>query len=198
MNNKIVMFFQYLYKYFQVSLYFWLYLLKGIFIYSLVPAVSALFIVLRDINSGYDEEQGNKINELFKRYYNLYKHHRLVSFIYTILIIILYTGLFFINKQGDSPVTLLLTILFIYFLALTLLMLIYSTVLLSFKSLEIKNANMVAFVSIIKNIVSTVAVIVVIVIMYFIADYNFAIFVIFGPFLFGLGVMYSLYKIIEE
>lgn len=197
MNSKIVIFFQYLYKYFLVSFYFWIYLLKGLVVYSLVPAISSLFSVLRDINMGVDDKTGKTVKQLYKQTFDKYKESKLTSFIYTFILIILYTGLFFFNKQ-QSQFSLMLTILFIYFLAMALLMLTYSSVFLSFKNMKIKDANMFAFVTIIKNIVGTVAILVVVGVVYFIADYNFLAFIIFGPFIYGLGVIFSLYKLIEE
>ncbi len=177
MNSKIVIFFQYLYKYFLVSFYFWIYLLKGLVVYSLVPAISSLFSVLRDINMGVDDETGKTVKQLYKQTFDKYKESKLTSFIYTFILIILYTGLFFFNKQ-QSQFSLMLTILFIYFLAMALLMLTYSSVFLSFKNMKIKDANMFAFVTIIKNIVGTVAILVVVGVVYFIADYNFLAFCI--------------------
>lgn len=197
MNSKTMMLFQYVYKYFQVSLYFWLYLIKGLVVYSLVPTLSALFLVLHDINKGEDEEKSKEVKELFREYYETYKSHRLPSFLYTIIFILLYTCLFFVTIS-TSAFTLILLILFIYMLVMALLMITYSTIYVSFKKMNVKMANMHAFVAIIRNPIQSVALIMVFILLYLGADYNFAFFVIFGPFLYGLGVILSLAKLMKE
>lgn len=197
MNSKTMMLFQYVYKYFQVSLYFWLYLIKGLVVYSLVPTLSTLFLVLHDINKGEDEEKSKDVKELFRGYYETYTSYKLPSFIYTIIFILLYTSLFFVTIS-TSAFSLILLILFIYMLVMALLMITYSTIYITFKKMDVKMANMHAFVAIIRNPIQSIALIMVFILLYLGADYNFAFFVIFGPFLYGLGVILSLAKLLKE
>ncbi|WP_226670381.1 hypothetical protein [Metabacillus litoralis] len=196
MNSKIIMFFQYLYKFFQVSIYFWISLLKGFVVYSIVPSFCALFLTLHHLNRGEDDEKNISVRKLFKQQFELHKTHKIVSFTYTFILMLLYAFLYFVNKQGND-LTIVMSVVLIYLLVLTLLMLTFSTVFLSFKKQPIKLANIHAFLAIIKNPVSSIAILALFILMYLAADYNFAFFVFFGPFLYGFGVIYSLYKHIE-
>ncbi|MCV9888706.1 hypothetical protein [Metabacillus halosaccharovorans] len=197
MNSKIMIFFQFMYKYFQTSFFFWIYLCRGLFIYSLVPALCTLFLVLKDINAGVDDEKNVTVKQLFKKYYTQHKNSRLMSFIYMLIFILIYTSLYFINKESNEGY-LILIIVFIYILFMTLLMLIYSTVFIAFKEMDKKNGNFLAFLSIFKNPVASVALIVILILLNMSINFNFAFFLAFGPFLFGLGVIFSLYKLINE
>jgi uncharacterized membrane protein YesL len=185
-----------MYKYFQVSLYFWLSLLKGLVVYSIVPTFCTLFLVLRDINKGEDEEENKDVKLLFKHYYESFKMYKVSSFIYTFSMIIVYTCLFFVNKQTNS-FSLVLSILLIYFLVMVLLLLTYSTAFIAFKKMNVKTSNIHAFLAIIKNPINSVSILVIIILLFFAAGYNLAFFVVFGPFLFGLGVIFSLIKVLE-
>ncbi|OAS87595.1 MULTISPECIES: DUF624 domain-containing protein [Metabacillus] len=196
MNSKIVLFFQYMYKYFQVSLCFWLSLLKGLVVYSIVPSFCTLFLVLRDINKGEDEEKNKNVKLLFNHYYESFKMYKVTSFIYTFSMIIVYTCLFFVNKQTNA-FSLVLSILLIYFLAMVLLMLTYSTAFLAFKNMNVKDGNIHAFLAIIKNPINSVSILVIIILLFIAAGYNLVFFVVFGPFLYGLGVIFSLVKVLE-
>lgn len=197
MNSKIMVFFQFMYKYFQTSFYFWIKLLKGLVIYSLIPSLCGLFLVIKDINTGADDEQNMNVRELYNKYFGVYKNYRLPSFIYMIILILLYSGLYFLNK-AENEVFIIPIILFIYLLFMTLLMLIYSTVFIAFKGMDAKKGNIFGFLSVFKHPVSTVSIVVILILLYFSISYNFAFFVAFGPFLFGLGVVLSLYKLIEN
>ncbi|MGM7719694.1 hypothetical protein [Metabacillus sp. Hm71] len=130
----------------------------------------------------------------YHRYFDQYKEYKLLSFFYTIILVILYTCQFFVNKQ-TSQYSLLFSIIIFYLLALTLLMLSYSTTLMAFKKMNAKDANAYSFVAIIKNPVNSIAILFVLIFLYVSAGYNLAFFVIFGPFLYGLGVLFSLVKI---
>lgn len=196
MNSKIMMFFQFMYKYFLTSFYFWLNLLKGLFVYSLIPAICALYLVLKDINSGVDDEQNMTVKELYNKYFRLYKNYKFPSFSFTFIIIICYTGLYFLNK-AEGEVFLLPIILVIYLLFMTLLVLIYFTVFVAFKGMDIKNGMIHGFLSVFKHPVSTISIIVIFVFLYLSIGFNLVFFVAFGPFLMGLGILLSLYKIIE-
>ena len=196
MNSKIMMFFQFMYKYFLTSFYFWLNLLKGLFVYSLIPAICALYLVLKDINSGVDDEQNMTVKELYNKYFRLYKNYKFPSFCFTFIIIICYTGLYFLNK-AEGEVFLLPTILVIYLLFMTLLVLIYFTVFVAFKGMDIKNGMIHGFLSVFKHPVSTISIIMIFVFLYLSIGFNLVFFVAFGPFLMGLGILLSLYKIIE-
>ncbi|MBM7603976.1 putative membrane protein YesL [Metabacillus crassostreae] len=197
MNSKIMMFFQFMYKYFLTSFYFWLNLVKGLFVYSLIPAICALYLVLRDINSGADDEQNITVKELYNIYFARYKNYKFVSFSFMISLILCYTCLYFLNKVVGE-VFLLPIILVIYLLLMTLLILIYFTVYITFKGMDTKNGMIHGFLSVFKYPVNTIAIIVIIVFLYLSIGLNFAFFVAFGPFLMGLGILLSLYKLIQH
>ncbi|RSK28342.1 hypothetical protein EJF36_16540 [Bacillus sp. HMF5848] len=184
MNSKLNIFFQYLYKFFKVSFFFWLYLLKGLVIYAVIPSANALLVTLKNILEGVDEE--DDIKALYKKNYEALASERMSSFLFSISFILIYTALFFVNKWSSSY-SLAITLVLLYILALTVLLLLYSVYFLQFKNKNWKGIILLSFFSSIKYIHLSLAVLTLIIIMYFTATYNFAFFVIFGPFLFGLG-----------
>ncbi|MBP1914262.1 putative membrane protein YesL [Lederbergia galactosidilyticus] len=116
MEKRALGVFQKLYQYFQVSFYFWVFILKGFVIYSLVPACTALLRTMEELRQKNNEEKEN-VGQVFSRHFRNYKSKRLLSFLFAIIMIVSYSSLVLLNKM-ENNLALILTILFIYLIAL--------------------------------------------------------------------------------
>ena len=186
MNNKLYYFTQTLYSYFKVSLYFWLYLLKGLIIYGLIPSTCALFLTM---NAIIEEKDDQGVKSLFKTYYEKYKKYKGQSFLFSLVLSFLFAALFYLSKQQKSAAFIFI-IVCCYFLALAAILFIYCTYLLSFRNLTFKQSIIFSFVTAFRNLFITLGTLIVILALLFAAYENFAFFMIFGPFLFGLAILF--------
>jgi uncharacterized membrane protein YesL len=186
MNNKLLNFIQTLYLYFQVSFYFWIYLFKGFIIYALVPVTAALFLTIKDIREQKDEQA---VGIIFKSYYQRYQTYRLPSFLYSFLGIVLLAALIYISRlSSKNAYMLILIIVILYILCFGAVLFTYSVHFITTRSLSFKQSLIFSFVAAIRNFVITLGLLVVMIGVIYTAYVNFAFFVIFSPFLFGLGV----------
>jgi uncharacterized membrane protein YesL len=193
MNNKLFNFIQTLYLYFQVSFYFWIHVIKGLLIYSLIPATAALFLSIKAIREQKDDEG---VKSLYKTYYRKYEEYKLPSFFYSLLFSILLASLFFISKWESKPAfMLILVIIIIYLLILSIVLFSYSVYFITTRPFTFKQAMVYSFVSAIKNIIQTIGVLIIVAGLIYTAYLNFAFFVIFSPFLYGLGMTFLFSKL---
>ncbi|WP_117168637.1 hypothetical protein [Paraliobacillus sediminis] len=183
MTDKMYALSQTLYKLFQLSFYFWIYLLRGFFLYSMIPALSALFLTINYIIVG-DEEESVKVK--YRKYFHMYKQHRLPSFLFTSVMIFSYVILFYMNKI-DNDISVIVTIVVLYLLFLTAVTLIYCVNYLVIKQLTFKEAFILGFVAVVKNIIRSLLLAFVIVLLYLAAYWNLVFFVFFGPFILSLA-----------
>lgn len=175
-------FFQMIYKLFQVSFYFWIYLLRGLVLYSVIPALSAMLLTINDILA--DDDEGD-VKEKYKKYFHMYKRYKLQSFMFTSIIIFSNVVLFYLNKM-EGNLSIILSIVAIYILFFTAVTLTYCVNYLVIKQLSFKQSFALAFISVVRNIMRTLLLIVVIFLLYLAAYWNLVFFVFFGPFIFGL------------
>lgn len=194
MTDKMYAFSQTLYKLFQLSFYFWIYLLRGLFLYSMIPALSALFLTINFIIAG-DEE--DSVKEKYRQYFHMYKQHRLPSFLFTSVMIVSYVILFYMNKI-DSNISIIVTIVVLYVLFLTAVTLIYCVNYLVIEKLTFKESIVHGFVAVVKNIISSLLVAFVIVLLYLAAYWNPVFFVFFGPFILSLASKFLVQTTIQR
>jgi uncharacterized membrane protein YesL len=184
-NNKLFYFFQTLYEYFKVSLYFWLSLIKGLVVYALVPAVCALVFSIHEISEGKANEE---TKTLFKEYFNKFKQYKIQSFSFSLIFFVLYAALFYLSKQAGDKLTMFFIIVCVYLIALVAVLFIYSVYFLLYRQFTFKKSLIFSFVTAIKNLFYTMAILILIGALLYSAYLNFAFFMIFSPFLFGLAV----------
>ncbi|MEK3887927.1 hypothetical protein [Bacillus sp. FSL K6-3431] len=122
MNSKLYSFFHQLYSYLKVSLYFWLYLVRGWVIYGLIPAGCALILTIREVK---DNKERDEVAVLFKKYWLRYSRYKFPSFLFSFIIIVFWSVLFSLNMQ-DNSLAAALTIAAFYFFTMTFVLLAYA------------------------------------------------------------------------
>lgn len=196
MDSKAFAFFNAIYKYFQVSFYFWIHLLKGAVIYSLIPAFSALLLTMKELHS-VDETEERRVKDIFSKHFNTLKQYKFVSFVYSIIVITSFSTLYLLNRSSSSY-ALLLTILIIYTLVMTILLFTYTIFYLGNRDKEIKQISIISFVSMIKNFGKSLMILIFIIVLLFLAYYNFFLFLIIAPFLYAISVNGTLQSLATE
>jgi len=172
MSNKFVWFLIQLNKYFKICFSFWLSLLKGLVIYSLVPSTAALLLTLDFIHFEKDADE-SEIKKVFTNNFNKYRLHRGSSFVIVFSVFVL-VSLIYLSWRSSLFVVIGLLI---YAMLLLLTTFTYAVYFLAKKQREVKEAFIFGFVTLIKNIWKTVVLIVFLVIFSLIAYYNLVIFV---------------------
>lgn len=193
MNSKIYYVFLVFYQYLKVSVYWWFHLLKRIFIYGLVPAGCALFLTIEELLKRKDQVE---VKEVFKKNFQEFSQYKIQSFGFSIILISLWTALYFLNQKAGG-ISILLTVLILYLLALSLIAYTYCVNYLAFKKSPFKQALMMSMYSMLKNVMQSITVIVIICVLMTVAYMNFAFFFFFGPFLYGISVRLVLRGVIQ-
>jgi uncharacterized membrane protein YesL len=188
-NNKLYNFIDALYTYFKVSFYFWLYLLRGFIFYGLIPSTCALFLTIHFLNE--KKEEGN-IKERFKAYYKQNEKYNIPSLVFSFLFFFLYVSLIFLSKHLENPISLVLIIVVGYALILLSVLFVYCMYFLCFHGGTFKQSMMISFVTAIRNLRITLLILLINIVLVYMAKLNLAFFVVFGPFLFGLGMRFVL------
>jgi len=186
LNNKIAGLVIKLYHYVLVSFYFWLGLLRGIFIYALIPALVALYLTLDHMKQN-PEYAESELKQVYQQNYKKYQHHKLSSFLISFMFILLATVIFFLYKAEANWIWIGIVS---YFSLLLYTTVSYATFYFAFKTNEIKASFALGFVSVIKNLSITVSIVVLFVLMLWLAFYNLILFIVLSPLLFGLMVVY--------
>ncbi len=182
-----------LYKYFLASFFFWVYILKGVLVYSLIPAGYALFSVIEEIRK---ERDDGTIGGLFKSYYQEYKHLKLQSFLSSFLLIVIYSLLFLAN-QYSGGLAALISFVMIYFLAVTIILLTFSMNFLRYHSLTFKDTLIYSFIYSIRNLWVTIIILVALGLIAKISNKNFIILLFISPSLYGLFVRFLFERFIS-
>jgi len=196
LNSKLFEFFNSVYKYFQVSFYFWVSLLKGAIIYSLIPAFSALLLTIKELHEE-DKEEEQHVKEMFSKHYHTFNRFKFVSFIYSIIVITSFSSLYLLNRSTTSY-ALLLTMLIIYILIMTVLLFTYTIYYLGNHDIEMKQIITISFVSMIRKFGKSLMLLIFIIALLLLAYYNFLLFMIISPFAYGISVNGTLQSILEE
>ncbi len=196
MNSKAFAFFNTVYKYFQVSFYFWLFLLKGAIIYSLIPAFSALLSTVKELHNE-DEEEEQRIKDIFAKHFDTFNHYKFVSFIFSIIVITSFSSLYLLNRSTSGQ-ALILTMLVIYVLVMTVLLFTYTIFYLGDRNIEMRQVIIISFVSMIRSFAKSIMVLIFIIVLLILAYYNFFLFMIVGPFLYAISVNVTLQSLANE
>lgn len=195
MDSKLYIFFNTIYRYVLVSLYFWLYLLRGLVIYSVIPAFIALLLTVKDLKQKSTEE--TSVKDIFKHHFNQHDQYRLGSFVFSITTLTLFSSLILLNKT-NTKISLMGTIIVFYFLIFTLILFTYGIFYLAFHTKQLKQSVMISFIEMIKKFISSFYILVLIIILLVVAYYNFLLFLVCFPSCFGIGINGVLQNSIAE
>ncbi|KRG14110.1 hypothetical protein ACA29_07460 [Lederbergia galactosidilytica] len=160
--------------------------MKGFVIYSLVPACTALLRTMEELRQKNNEEKEN-VGQVFSRHFRNYKSKRLLSFLFAIIMIVSYSSLSLVllNKM-ENNLALILTILFIYLIAINMVIFTYTIFYLGYRNWSSKEVVILAFISMVKHFMTSIYVLIVILILLVAAYINFLFFLITAPFLYGM------------
>jgi uncharacterized membrane protein YesL len=190
MSGSIQKVFQFCYKLFLISFYYWLYLLKGVVIYSFIPATASL---LKTSEQFLIHENPEDIGLLFKENYQSYQSYYFASFLSVMFVILSYTALFFANRS-DHSFSLALVIVIVYFI---ILFVINYTFILYYLTKGIKawkKLLALAFVSSIKYPLRSIYILFIVAILSFLFTWNLVAFIALAPCIYGCGITTSFIK----
>lgn len=166
------------------SLLYYKYILKGFFVYNFLPANIALLATVNDIWKGANDVP---IGELFKTYMQKYNHTKLQSFSVSLPLIIIYSAIYFLQREySNLNLIVLIILLYVFFLHIIVLTL-YSYIALE-NNYGFKHTFIIALYISIKKIWISISIIVLSVLLYQLATYNFLLFLFIGPFSYALAL----------
>ncbi|WP_186577113.1 DUF624 domain-containing protein [Aquibacillus kalidii] len=194
MNKKIYTFFQVVYKFIVVSFYFWISLIKGLIIYSIIPSIAALYLTIDSILKGKKEDADLKVT--FNEYNDTYNQYKLSSFIFSLVMIMSIASLLLLLKV-ENRLAVIGIIVAVYILFMTFVTLSYTVNYLVYRNLSIKHSFAFAFVSVLKFPVQTLLVTSLFIILLAAAYLNIVFFVAFGPIIYSFGIRIAIKKLIE-
>lgn len=189
-GDSIQKVFQFCYKLFLISFYYWLYLLKGIIIYSFIPATASL---LKTSEQYLIKENQEDISVLFRENYQGYQSYHFASFVSVMFVILSYTVLFFANRS-DHSFSLALVIVIIYFMLLFVINYTFVLYYLTNGIKEWRNLFALAFVSSIKYPLRSLYILFIMAILYFLFTWNLVAFIALAPCIYGCGITTSFIK----
>lgn len=190
-KSKLIIVVETIYKYILVSFYFWINLLKGFVIYSLIPACCALVLTISDLQNLLD----NDIKTTYKAYYEKYRKYKFQSFLFIFIIILCYFSLFFLNEYNNSIAT-IITIVIIYVGLMTIILFTYCVHFLTFQKMDFKQSILISFVTSIKKLFISVSIFGFFLLLYLIAKGNFFLFIVVAPVGYGLMSIYVIKRAI--
>src|SRR5699024_8649917 len=182
-----------LYKYFKVSFYFWVYLFKGLLVYGLIPATSALFLTLHYLHNDKNNNEA-EIKKNYKIYYNQFSNHKVASFLISFLLILILSISYYLYVF-NSAITVMLLIVNCYTLALILITFTYTIYFLTTKEMSMKQSFIFGFVSVIKNLLRSLLILAIVLLDLYIAYFNLVLFVAVGPVVYGVSTQFILKKL---
>jgi uncharacterized membrane protein YesL len=194
MNSKIYQFFNTLYDFLKVSIYWWIYLFRGAVVYGFLPAGCAL---VHTVDELLNKKENGEVKELFKKYYNQFAHYKGPSFLFSITLVLSWFLLFILNNVNGTAAS-LGVIVVIYVMALTLMVYSYLLNFLILKGITFKQALGRAYIAVFKMPKATFTILLVLLVMAAAANINFAFFFFFGPFLYGIALRFILQNTIQE
>lgn len=183
-KNMHIYIFNLIYKLCKVSLYFFVYLLKGGIVYGLIPATASMLETIKQVLEGEDE-----VALLYKMNSTKYTKYRLQSFFFVLLFLLLYMGIFLINRS-ESNAALVITVILIYFLCLFALLFVYSIIYTVTKNLPYRHIIGLSFISIIRHFDLSIIIVIMLSALYFSLKVNVLFFIVCSPFLFGLCLLF--------
>ncbi|MGN8647509.1 hypothetical protein ACTNEO_15660 [Gracilibacillus sp. HCP3S3_G5_1] len=190
MSDSIQKVFQFCYKLFLISFYYWLYLLKGLIIYSFIPATASL---LKTCEQFLIKDNPEDIRLLFKENYQRYHSYYFASFLSVMFVILSYTALFFVNRS-DHSFSLAMIIVIIYFMVLFVINFTFGLYYLTKGKKEWRNLLAFAFVSSIKYPLRSLYILFIVAVLYVLLTWNLVAFVALAPCIYGCGITTSFIK----
>ncbi|MGP4042512.1 hypothetical protein ACTWP4_21770 [Gracilibacillus sp. D59] len=190
MNGSIQKVFQFCYKLFLISFYYWLYLLKGVVIYSFIPATASL---LKTSEQFLIKENPEDIGVIFKENYQGYQSYYFASFFSVMFVILSYTALFFANRS-DHSFSLAFVIVIIYLMVLFVINYTFVLYYLTNGIKEWKSLLALAFVSSIKYPLRSLYILFILAILYVLFTWNLVAFIALAPCIYGCGITTSFIK----
>lgn len=183
MENKIYHFFNKLYKYFKVSIWFWLYLMRGAIIYGVFSATGTLFAVMTEMETNDEDEP----RELFAKHYAHYRKLKMVSFIFSIIMILLYIGLIYVNYI-NTAMAMMFKVIFIYFGSMVIILFAYSINEMIVPTKTLKENLIHSFIKMIKNFFTSMWILIFSVALIIMGMKNLVILIFIVPFIYSLGI----------
>ncbi|WP_416147208.1 hypothetical protein ACM26V_13375 [Salipaludibacillus sp. HK11] len=179
-----------IYKYIKASMLYWLYLLRGLVVYSLIPSSCAILLLIKDIEKKNDEtDDGEEISikQLFKSHYERYTHLKFPSFIFTNVLLVMFACLYLVNLSEGSW-ALLISIILIYLIALTLAVLTYTIHFLVKVKEPFMRIIAYSFTASVKNIIISLGLLVVLAVLYYVGTINLVLFIVTFPFIYAYAI----------
>lgn len=173
------------YELITASLLYYKYILRGFFVYNFLPANIALLATVNNICKG---ENDVPIKELFKVYMDKYNHTKFQSFSVSVPLIIIYSMIYFLQREYNSELNLIILIILLYVFFLHVIILtLYSYVALE-NNYGFKRTYSIAFYISIKKIWVSISIIALNILLYQLASYNFLLFLFTAPFSYALAL----------
>lgn len=180
MDSKLISIINSLYIYFLISVYFWVYLLRGFLVYGIIPAFCSLILTIDAISKG----QGNEVGTLYKKNSKLFSVYKIQSFVISMFFILIYSLLFFMN-MSEGVIASIATVSLMYFLILGLIYFTYYIQVLSFENLPVKQALARAYILSIKYFLRSFYIVILVYVLFILAKFNLILFLVLAPFVFG-------------
>lgn len=173
------------YRYVKISLIFWLYSLKGVIVYGLVPSMFSMFSVIKEVSITNEDD----ILVMYKKYYSEYSRLKLHSFCTVFSLIILYCGLYFLNLHENTYLN-ILRIVLIYTISLIILILSYSVYISVFEGYSIKESLVRAFIISVKYFGVSIIYLIFLYVYLQLAQRNLVLMLCVHPFILVLAIKY--------
>lgn len=166
-----------MYHFIVLAGYFWLGIFKGLILYGVVPACVSVIKTYEDIKKA-DEVDEKFIKKRFFDYYRDYDQYKVLSFLMSIGLLLLMALFTFSLTQG---VTLIVVVICIYFLLLLIGAMSYTLYHLTIKKEAGRLAFSKGFVSLFKELKTTVPLVIAVVVLIGILFYNVVLFLVVFP-----------------
>lgn len=189
MNTALFRGVSFLSKCFTASGYFWLYTLKGLIVYGVLPAACMLTAVLADLKQEGDVD----VALASKGYYRKYQGVQSSSLVLSLIFVCLFSGLYWFSyHEGGNSLFFLIIVL--YLLGLTLVITVYLTHFIVFGEMQLKQALAFSFVYCIKKWQYSLLLLASISSLYLISRDNLIVCIFILPFLLALSSRWILEK----
>lgn len=184
MRNNIINVVTKVYKYLMAGMYFWGYILRGLIVYGLLPAMCCL---LKATDELFLDAEDRPVGHIFRDSYKKVKSLKLQSFLVFMYHSLLIVAAFFVSQQEGDVWTVVLVLL-IYLLVMGFINITYTTYFISFKEMTFKDAFIQAFLASIKHPIASIAVLAILFISGWIGYMNLVAMIFVAPALYALVV----------
>ena len=163
-------------QYTTAGFYFWMYLLRGGFVYGLVPAGVGLVRSLEDIHN----EVEHSIRIAFEEAYQTHKNNKLLSFIVFFLTVLSVISAYY-SFMAESPLLGFLQFPLVFFTFFAWIYYIYCIYFLANSTREKKWLYAVAFDTCIRKFINSLIILITIIAISFLVRINLLVFIFFAP-----------------